>query len=419
MGRRRLPEIPVRTDWHQSASGCWSLTLGERGCRVRIEQREPGGTFSRVTWIPEKGRSQASLRTKDRREARARGEAFLRALLEGEPAAPDKPLTLGELVTRYQQEAPAYRQNTRRTQAEKRARSKLLKLGLGANTRVERLTLDSIARYSELRRRGTGWPDGRETKPVRARSVAYDLQILRAMIRWACTVRKPDGTWLLPENPLRGMSIPREASPKRPVATHDRFLAVRKAVGELQDSAESEEDRRTWIRLELALVLAEATGRRIGAVAGLRWDDFDFEAPTITWRAEFDKRRKEATIPVPAALAEEVRTFRARLQAFDGGWLFPLETKDRPWHRTVFDGLLRTAEKKAKVTPLEGGLWHPYRRKWATERKNLPTVDVMKAGGWADRTTMETCYQQATDAGVLEAMASPVKLREAKAGGNR
>jgi hypothetical protein len=45
-------------------------------------------------------------------------------------------------------------------------------------------------------------------------------------------------------------------------------------------------------------------------------------------------------------------------------------------------------------------------------------VDVMKAGGWASRLTMETCYQQATDAGVLEAMASPVKLRDRKVGGN-
>lgn len=419
MGRKRLPDVEVRTEWHQSARGCWSCTLGERGCRVRILQRQPGGVFVRMTWIPGSGWSQASLKTRDRREARARGEAFLRALLAGEPAAPEKPLTLGELITRYQREAPSYRANTARTQAEKRARSELLKLGLGEHTRVERLTLDAVARYVEIRRRGTGWPDGRETSPVRARSIAYDLQILRAMIRWACTVRKPDGNWLLAENPLRGLSIPREASPKRPVATHDRFLAVREAIGELQHEAESDDERRKWIRLELALVLAEATGRRIGAIAGLRWGDVDFTTPAITWRAEFDKRRKEATIPIPASLAEELRNFRVKLQAFDAGWLFPQAAKDRPWHRSVFDEMLRAAEKKAKVAPLDGGLWHPYRRKWATERKHLAAVDVMKAGGWADRTTLETCYQQATDAGVLEAMASPIKLRDAKAGGNR
>jgi hypothetical protein len=46
----------------------------------------------------------------------------------------------------------------------------------------------------------------------------------------------------------------------------------------------------------------------------------------------------------------------------------------------------------------------------------VPAVDVMKAGGWADRKTMETCYQHADDAGVLAVMESTTKLRERKAG---
>jgi integrase len=36
------------------------------------------------------------------------------------------------------------------------------------------------------------------------------------------------------------------------------------------------------IRLELALVLAEATGRRIGAIRQLRWEDIDYASPAIT-----------------------------------------------------------------------------------------------------------------------------------------
>jgi len=75
---------------------------------------------------------------------------------------------------------------------------------------------------------------------------------------------------------------------------------------------------------------------------------------------------------------------------------------------------MRRAEEKAKLPKLDGGLWHCYRRKWATERRHLTAVDVMKAGGWADRKTMETCYQHADDAGVLAAMESTTKLRERK-----
>jgi len=46
MAERRLP-IPERP-WHQSKSGCWSLSLGVRGLKVRVEQQRPGGTFQRV-----------------------------------------------------------------------------------------------------------------------------------------------------------------------------------------------------------------------------------------------------------------------------------------------------------------------------------------------------------------------------------
>ncbi|MGI8843936.1 MAG: hypothetical protein ACR2HZ_09560, partial [Gemmatimonadaceae bacterium] len=63
-------------------------------------------------------------------------------------------------------------------------------------------------------------------------------------------------------------------------------------------------------------------------------------------------------------------------------------------------------------------LWHPYRRKWATERKTLPTVDVKKAGGWQDTATLLRSYQQADDETMLAVMASPIKLVSRKKAGN-
>ena len=53
---------------------------------------------------------------------------------------------------------------------------------------------------------------------------------------------------------------------------------------------------------------------------------------------------------------------------------------------------------------LIGGLWHPYRRKWATVRKALPDVDVAQAGGWKGTKAMKLCYQQSTPEGVLAAV---------------
>ena len=71
--------------------------------------------------------------------------------------------------------------------------------------------------------------------------------------------------------------------------------------------------------------------------------------------------------------------------------LFRQVHKQQPWHRTEFDIALRRAERKAELEPLLGGLRHPYRREWATERKSLPLPDVMAVGGWKDSQTLLTC----------------------------
>ncbi len=43
---------------------------------------------------------------------------------------------------------------------------------------------------------------------------------------------------------------------------------------------------------------------------------------------------------------------------------------------------------------LRGGLWHTFRRKWATERKPYPLRDVAAAGSWSDVQMLLSCYQQ-------------------------
>ena len=407
----RAPKLPIRTrtEWHKSeSSACWSLTIGERGSRCRVFQQVAGGEFYRETWISGRGRSKASLRTTSRTEARARAEAFLRAVLDAGMPRQRAPLTLGEMWTRYQQECPAYRDNADTTRADKIARAELLLLAFGKDMPVEMLTLADVERYGETRRRGTGWPDGRTTHPVRPRSVAADLQLLRTMIRWATTVRLPDRSWLLPENPLRGLTLPSEPNPQRPVATFDRFVVVRDAVRELAAEA-SDALRYRWQRLELALVLVEATGRRIGSIAALRWEDVQQDPPAIRWRAEHDKKRRDAVIPIPNELLGEIRRLRAQLGAFADSYIFA-DRKGGHWSTDVLAQLLRQAEVTANVPKLRGGAWHPYRRKWATERKALPIADVKEAGGWKDTATLITCYQQPDEHTLLAVVSSPNKL---------
>lgn len=158
----------------------------------------------------------------------------------------------------------------------------------------------------------------------------------------------------------------------------------------LYENSRSDAERSRWIKMELALVLAEATGRRLGAIRQLQWKDIDLESQTIRWRAESDKQGQEWIVPIPDALADELRAFRRQLGAV-GGWVFAAGRKpDQPMDRHLFNTWLTVAEEHAGLTKLEGGLWHPYRRKWATERKHRPIKDVAVAGGWKDTDTLVT-----------------------------
>jgi hypothetical protein len=108
-----------------------------------------------------------------------------------------------------------------------------------------------------------------------------------------------------------------------------------------------------------------------------------------------------------------MKAFRVKLGGAFGGLLFPSPSDPAtPLRRDVLDHWLRAAEKKAELPKLDGGLWHPYRRAWATSRKHLPTVDVAAAGGWSDVGTLLRCYQRPDDDTMLQVMGESRKVME-------
>jgi integrase len=338
----------------------------------------------------------------------------LAALLSGESQkVRSGKVTLKQLWERFKAEAPNFLDNLPRTKDETEARAEVLMAFFGEDCDVRNLTARDQAAYTSQRMAGgIRCSEDRVTPKVRARSAEADLVLLHSMLLWATTVRVPGGGRLLEHNPLAGVKRVRELNPKRPVATWERFYKTRVALQTLQVAAESEAERTRWTRIELALVLAEATGRRLGSIRQLRWDDIDFQSPTIRWRAEADKKRREWVIPVPASLLEELKQFRRKLGAV-GGWLFVAEhNPEQPMDRHLFDKWLMVAEGAAKLPKLEGGLWHPYRRKWATERKGHSLKDVAAAGGWQDTETLLKCYQQPDNETLLAVMSEERKLRE-------
>ena len=169
--------------------------------------------------------------------------------------------------------------------------------------------------------------------------------------------------------------------------------------------------------------LAAATGRRISAICQLRAEDIDLTktdgAPWggINWPGEFDKQGRRWRAPISADARKALQTAMLKRQAAGSGWLFPgPRNASKPLRSDTVAKWLRKAEEKAKVEHLDGGLWHPYRRLWATSRKGMPDVDVAQAGGWSSLDALKTAYQQPDDATMLAVVTGGVEIRERKRG---
>ncbi len=386
----------------------WRETVGERGLRVVLFERTPGGSLYREVW---RGRtrlaSKKCLGHRDREKAKVDAYTLLASLKSRDDVQRGAPLTLQLLFDNYEA-SPAFNTKAPRTRVDDRRKLERVVTFLGADRKAVSLSDSDVEAYAMARRRGevTG-------RKCRNRAIEADLSCLRAMLNWGVRQRHRDGAPLLPYNPLQGVRLPKEKNPRRPVATWERFNATRTAMQAQQRSAKTETNRLRWVKLELALSITEATGRRLGSIRQLRWEDISLgKRPMIHWREDTDKQGCEATMPIGDGLRDELRRFRRELGAV-AGWVFASPAKpDQPLNRHWFEKGLRQAESLAGLEPLKGGLWHPYRRKWGTERKHLPVTDVALAGGWKDTSTLLTCYTQPDDATLLKVLNEPRKVHE-------
>ncbi len=424
---------PNRSEWHRLRNGTWARPFGMRGCRVRLFQKRSAGVFYRAVYIPGKqGCSRKALDTFDKSEAERLAKQLLAALLQADSAdvplsrasppqpavgvaelSAQEPISLRVLWERYSRECGEFLDNAQETRADAQRSAKLLMAVLGEGRDVRTLSARDISQYAERRKHGAiryqisgrGTPILKTTLPVRQTAVHRDLTTLRTMLRWARTVVASDGQrrWL-EMDPLEGLRFEKERSPKRPLASHERYETTLKGLRELAANEPDERGRLRWIRLELALFLARTTGRRRGAIVGLRWEDIDFGQRRITWRAEHDKKRVEWVTPMSAAAMHQLRRLQRKLVSVTG-YLFP--SKRHPSGHIPGDllgGSLRDAERQAELPKLAGGLWHPYRRGWASERMHFPLKAVADAGGWKDVTTLVRCYQQTDERTLLAVM---------------
>ena len=329
--------------WTRSPqTGVLSRSIGSWGERRRLFQKRVGGAFYCSVYLTHGRRQVRSLGTSDPAEA-MRIVASTQKPPGGHTgdAAEQEQLAhvrLGRLWERYRHECETFRDTEATHKSDMATRAAILIAYFGADFDVSRLSKDAQRRYERARAAG-GLRYRHErrvvrcgrvqtetmvqvSQPTRARSAEADLVLLHAMLNWATTVRL-NGTPWLSANPLKGIERRPEKNPRRPVTCQERFDATRQAIqARAARAPENSVEQLRWIRLELALVLAEATGRRIGAIRQLRWEDIDYASPAITWRADADKMGVLWTIDLAAPLVAELRQFQARLSGI-GGWVFP------------------------------------------------------------------------------------------------
>jgi integrase len=358
----------------------WSRSVGaRRGNRARIYEREPGGMLYCTVWIPGRGKSRRSLGHGDRERALRDVEELLSLRARGE-VTPVRQLTLGALCDQYLAQHGTGMDGCLKTERYRRdceRRATLLRDWFGGSTPVEDITPARAMQYARVRRLGQG-----SHRAVRTRSVQLDLKLLKSICRWGA-VTCVHGAPLLARNPLEGLSIPRERDPRRPSLSNED---VQKLLGVAQE---------VHPQLPLLMALMECTGRRLSSVLGLRWDDIDLQRGTIQWRPELDKRRRSWVTPLPERMRPILVEARLRMPSIGKALLFP-STRDAtvPVARHLAAYWLKRAFVAAKIQRPLGGLWHCFRRKWATDRKDFPLKDVAAVGGWGDVTTLLICSQQ-------------------------
>jgi len=180
-------------------------------------------------------------------------------------------------------------------------RNRLAATGAGKKRRYPRATVQALA--------------DKGTRGISAETFNHHVRALRSFGRWLLRSRR----W--PANPFETMALLNVSTDRR----HDRReLSADELRRVLSIAANSERTFRGLTgRDRWALYLtACGTGFRVRALAGLAPRDFDLSAdvPTVTLPARLAKNKKSKVQPLPADVAEALRSYCADKPAHQSIW---------------------------------------------------------------------------------------------------
>lgn len=396
---------------------------------VTIFERRPGGNLHLRWWTPGTddtlGRwNYRALGHASETDAQSAAYAILAGLSASEKASAARTATVTEVLVAYNHDRCAHTKGYGPKESERRIA--LWSQFLGENREVKTIDFPLLDRFVRERRAGTiKLAEYELGQSPSNRAIGADLEFLRAALNHACLAKRDTGDTLISVNPMgqgrAAYKIPTNSAKRRPIVSYDRFEKI-------LAKADSIDGQRLFAGF---MILVEALGWRVSAICQLRACDVDLKTSTATphgrifKRAETDKMGVSHWLPMSPSVRAGIDRIRAVNPAI-GEWpLFPAPRAKveipqgeipKAWTRHYARALLERAEGAAKLEKVVGGDFHPYRRKWATERKHLPDVDVARAGGWSEKDprALKTSYQQVDEATLLAVVSEPTKLREVK-----
>ena len=374
MTERQNRERPATGD-------AWSYLAGEKGRnRVRVYDRDDRDGIW-IDYRDEHGtRVRQPLGYADRDRAKLAADDVA-AKFGRQESAPPAAIDLRTLFDNYLKDVTPQKSKT--AQAHDRRTLPLFVTAVGAKRRPASLNRRDWDSYIQRRRRGELAVPDREGKPVRARVLEQDCNLLNAVLNWAVRAGDGAGGYLLERNPLTGLSVPREESPKRAVLTRSQYDAVRTVAGT------------TSAQLECFVVVAWFTGHRSKSIRLLRWSDVDLDAGRIHWRGENDKIQHDHWNPLHAEAITALKALQKQVGAIGDAWVFPSARKPvLPWSEHAVVNVWKRLAERANIPVKERYGWHSFRRAFANTLRDVALRDLKDLGGWKTTRTLVEVYQQ-------------------------
>jgi integrase len=303
------------------------------------------------------------------------------------------PLTLGELLARYQAEHPDGVKESSTRSTEKIHIAHLLRI-IDRQTAVGAVTTETLQGYVNARAR----EKGRGRRPISHVTIQKEIGTLASVWnRWARPLGLVDGP-----APTKGLVYAKTRA-KPPFQTReqierqlargglpaaeikDLWGSLFLTLGQVKELLTHVRDRggRPWVHV--AFCLAAYTGARRSEILRSRVDDLDFEAGTLTIREKKRDRSREITfrtVPLAPALAQLLQGWLDR--DHPGGPHTICGRDGRPLSRQMLAKAFRTAVEESPWQVVQG--YHVLRHSFASNCA-LKGVDQRIIDAWMGHQT--------------------------------